>query len=82
MEKLKYTVADADVARINYSYHPDLFIETEISLQQRIAWALNSETPELKKAVDDWLITLKRLLIIRPFTIDILNTLNRREREL
>lgn len=58
--EIKYTVADADVAKINYSYHPDLFIETEISLQQRIAWALNSETPELKKAVNDWLVALKQ----------------------
>lgn len=58
--EIEYTVADSDVAKINYSYHPDLYIKTEISLNQRIAWALNKQTPELKKAIDTWLTQLKR----------------------
>lgn len=58
--EIMFTVADSDVAKINYSYHPDLYIDTEISLNQRIAWAMNKETPMLKEAIDTWLSSIKR----------------------
>ncbi|MHA7100108.1 membrane-bound lytic murein transglycosylase F [Roseivirga pacifica] len=58
--EIQYTVADEDVAMLNESYYPDLYIETAISFPQRIAWAVRKGSPELKTAIDDWLKALKR----------------------
>lgn len=58
--EIEYTVADEDVAMLNESYYPDLYIETPISFPQRISWAIRKGSPELKTAIDDWLKALKR----------------------
>ncbi len=56
--KIKYTVVDEDIAKINYSYHRALDVNTPVSFPQQIAWAVRKESPELKKTVDDWLKAL------------------------
>ena len=58
--KIKYTVADNNIASINASYYPILNIEVPISFSQRNAWAVRSTSPELKKAVNKWLATMKK----------------------
>lgn len=52
--KIKYTVADYNIAAINKTYYPDLDIETPISFSQRIAWAVRKNSPELLRGVNEW----------------------------
>ncbi len=53
--KIKYTIADENLAKINASYYPILNIDVPVSFSQRIAWATRSNNPELKKALDEWI---------------------------
>lgn len=45
--KIKYTIADDNIASIHKSYYPNLDVETPVSLSQRIAWAVRKNSPEL-----------------------------------
>lgn len=58
--EIKYTVADNNIANINSSYYPVLNIEVPISFSQRIGWAVRSSSPDLKKAVNEWLKGMKK----------------------
>lgn len=51
-EKIKYTVADENIAAINASYYPILNIDVPISFSQRIAWAMRHNSPQLKEALN------------------------------
>lgn len=57
--EIKYTVADDNLASINASYHPVLDITVPISFSQRIAWALRKNSPELEKALNNWIGEMK-----------------------
>lgn len=57
--KIKYTVADYNLAAINKSYYPDLDIETSLSLSQRIAWATRKNSPLLNEAINEWVDSMK-----------------------
>jgi len=54
-----YTVADSDIGMINASYDYDIDAKTEISFPQKIAWAMRSNSPVLKKEVNKWLAVMK-----------------------
>lgn len=58
--EIKYTVADQNIAFINASYYPILDISTKISFSQRIAWATRKNTPELLKAINQWITEVKK----------------------
>ncbi len=58
--KIKYTVADNNLASINASYYPVLDISVPISFSQRMAWAVHSDSPELEKAINNWLHDFKK----------------------
>jgi membrane-bound lytic murein transglycosylase F len=58
-KKIKYTVADKNIASINKSYYPILNIKVPISFSQRIAWAVNSNSKNLLKAANSWLKIIK-----------------------
>jgi len=53
--KIKYTVADENLAKINASYNPVLKIDVPISFSQRIAWVTRKKSPELLAAVNEWI---------------------------
>ena len=57
--KIKQTVADKNLAKINASYYPNLFIETPISFSQRIAWAVRKNSPKLKDTLNAWIDDFK-----------------------
>lgn len=54
-EKIKYTVADRNLARINASYFPSLDVSVPVSFSQRIAWAVRPGSLALLGAVNSWL---------------------------
>lgn len=57
--KIKYTVADDNIASINASYYHILDIDVPISFSQRIAWAVSPNATELLAAANDWLKQMK-----------------------
>ncbi len=52
--KIKYTVADDNLAKVNASYFPVLNIDVPISFSQRVAWAVRDNSPDLLKAINEW----------------------------
>ena len=58
--KIKYTVIDNNIAAINKSYYPDIDIDTEVSLSQRIAWAVRKNSPDLLVIMNEKLRSLKK----------------------
>jgi membrane-bound lytic murein transglycosylase F len=57
--KIKYTIADDNIAKINASYYPELDVSVPISFSQRVAWALNKNSDSLKISFNKWLAKLK-----------------------
>jgi membrane-bound lytic murein transglycosylase F len=53
--EIEYTVADENVAAVNKMYYPQLDVETAISFQQNLAWAVRKDAIELKDEIDTWL---------------------------
>ena len=52
---IKYTIADQNIANINASYYSDLDIGTQVSFSQRAAWALRTNSPELRDTINSWI---------------------------
>jgi len=53
--KIKYTVADKNLAKVNAAYYPILDIQVPLSFSQRIAWAVRKNSPELLNAINQWI---------------------------
>ncbi len=54
-KKIKYTVADRNLAQINASSYPILDVRVPVSFSQRIGWAMRKNASALKKATDQWI---------------------------
>lgn len=52
--EIGYTVAYNNIAKLNKTYYPNLDINLQISFDQKTYWAVRGNSPDLKKAVDDW----------------------------
>ncbi|MDX1286127.1 MAG: transglycosylase SLT domain-containing protein, partial [Draconibacterium sp.] len=57
--KIKYTVADNNIASINASYYPILDIRVPVSFSQRMAWAVRHESKELESVLNEWIGKMK-----------------------
>ncbi|NNK76630.1 MAG: transporter substrate-binding domain-containing protein [Maribacter sp.] len=53
--KIKYTIADKNLASINSSYSPILDTSVPVSFSQRIAWAVRPNSPQLLQAINTWI---------------------------
>lgn len=53
--KIKYTIADSNIAHINASSYPELDVGVPISSSQRIAWAVRPDATELLEATNNWI---------------------------
>ncbi len=58
--KIKYTIADENLARINASYKPILKVDVPISFSQQIAWVTRKKSPKFRAIVNEWIQTLKK----------------------
>lgn len=58
--EINYTVADENIAKLNQAYYTNIDIETEISLPQKIAWAVRKNSPLLLNEINTWLEKLKK----------------------
>lgn len=53
--KIDYTIADENVAMVNQTYYPEIDIKTAISFPQKIAWAVNKNSPLLLEELNRWI---------------------------
>lgn len=58
-KEIDYTIADNNIAELNSSYYPILNVETPVSFSQRVAWAVRKNSPDLLKALNDWVGELR-----------------------
>jgi membrane-bound lytic murein transglycosylase F len=60
MGEIDYTVTDHMIANVNASYYPNLDVNTPVSVAQQVAWATRKNSPELLKAMNEWLAKIKK----------------------
>lgn len=53
--QIDYTIADENVALSNQTYYSNIDVETPVSFQQKIAWAIRKNSPELRQSINVWL---------------------------
>jgi membrane-bound lytic murein transglycosylase F len=58
--EIRYTIADANVAKVNAAYYPILDVDVPISFSQRIAWAVRKNSPALLAAINEWIENEKK----------------------
>ena len=52
--KIKYTVCDEYIAKLNRTYYRNIDISLQISFDQRSSWAVRKDSPLLAKALNEW----------------------------
>jgi membrane-bound lytic murein transglycosylase F len=57
---IEYTIADEHIALVNATYYQNIDVKTPISFPTQIAWALRSNSPELRDTINIWLKKIKR----------------------
>ncbi len=60
MGLIDYTIADENVAIVNRSYNPIIDIQTPVSFQENLAWAVNKDDDSLLNVINTWLIEFKK----------------------
>lgn len=58
--EIDFTVTDYAIAAVNAAYYSNLDINTAVSLQQQIAWAVRKNAPSLLNAFNEWLASIKK----------------------
>lgn len=58
--KIKYTVADENLAKINASNNPFLKIDVPISFSQRIAWVTRTKSKDFRAVLNKWIVSQKK----------------------
>jgi membrane-bound lytic murein transglycosylase F len=57
--EIDYTISDDNIAHLNTVYYRNIDVETDISLSQRIAWAVEKNSDEFEADVNYWLDSMK-----------------------
>ena len=52
--KIRYTVSDEYIAKLNRTYYNNIDVSLPISFEQRSSWAVRKSSIGLAKALDDW----------------------------
>ncbi|MEJ2109334.1 MAG: transporter substrate-binding domain-containing protein [Acidobacteriota bacterium] len=58
--EIDYTISDYNIAAINATYYENIDIDTSISFNQRIAWALRKNSPQLLQVINDWIREMRK----------------------
>ncbi len=59
--EIKYTVSDENIAMVNRTYYPDIDLETTVSFEQNLAWAVRkSGSDKLLEKLNAWLDGFKK----------------------
>ncbi len=57
--EIDYTVSDENVAQVNQYYYQNIDVETPLSFNQNLAWAVRKNSGKLLKEINDWLAYFK-----------------------
>lgn len=57
--EIDYTVCDEDVARVNSFYFDNIDVETPVSFDQNLAWAVSKDSKNLLDELNQWLESFK-----------------------
>lgn len=52
--KIKYTVSDEYIAKLNKTYYRNINVSLPLSFEQRSTWVVRKNAPDLAKALNDW----------------------------
>lgn len=52
---IDYTITDKNVAQINEAFYPNIDIELELSITQKIAFGIRKTSPALQNQLNEWL---------------------------
>jgi membrane-bound lytic murein transglycosylase F len=52
--KIRYTVSENNLARLNKTYYDNIDINLQISFPQRASWIVKKESPQLASAINNW----------------------------
>ncbi len=58
--KIRYTIADYNIASILSNYYQNIDISVPVSLSQRLAWTIRKTSPELLSEVNNWIDKMKK----------------------
>ena len=58
--EIDFTISDRNIALLQQAYYSNIDISTEISLPQKIAWAVRKNAPALLDTVNHWITEMKR----------------------
>lgn len=58
--EIEYTVADENIAKLLQAHHSNLDINTDISLPQKIAWAVRKTDTLLLREINDWIKEMRK----------------------
>jgi membrane-bound lytic murein transglycosylase F len=58
--EIDYTIADENVALVNATYHHNIDVKTPVSFQQKIAWGVRKNAPQLLESLNGWIQKMKR----------------------
>lgn len=57
---IDYTIADENVAKVNKTYYQNIDVQTPVSFQQNLAWAVKKDNDSLLNAINNWLFEFKK----------------------
>lgn len=66
--KIRYTVCDEYIAKLNRTYYRNMDISLQISFEQRSSWAVRKNTPKLAEALDEWVAQNNNTPVYRGIT--------------
>lgn len=52
--KIKYTICDEYIAKLNRTYYKNIDISMQVSFEQRSSWAVRKNSTNLAKALNEW----------------------------
>jgi membrane-bound lytic murein transglycosylase F len=58
--KIEYTISDRNIALLQQAYYSNIDISTDISLPQKIAWAVRKNAPALLDTVNSWIDEIRK----------------------
>lgn len=53
--EIDYTVCDQNIGKVNQFYYPNIDISVQVSLEQKVAWAIRKGSSDWKNYLDVWI---------------------------
>ena len=66
--KIKYTIADEYIAKLNRTYYRNINISLQVSFEQRSSWAVRKDAPKLAEALNEWFASNDNTPVYRSIT--------------